>query len=195
MKLFDDLQGLDIYLLDQFLKGRIDKESRILDAGCGSGRNIHLLLREGYNITGIDPNIEAINGLKLMYPNHTKSFYHSSIEDFKSEVRFDFIICNAVLHFADTHEHFQRMFEALQTLLTQNGVLFIRMTSDIGLSGIKEDLGGGKFMLPDASVRYLLTRIKIDELLSTYKLSLMEPVKTVNVDELRCMTTLVLSKL
>ena len=38
---------IDIYLFDQLLKGRISPGMRILDAGCGSGRNLVYFLREG----------------------------------------------------------------------------------------------------------------------------------------------------
>ena len=37
---------IDIYLFDQLLRGRIPPGSRILDAGCGSGRNLVYFLRE-----------------------------------------------------------------------------------------------------------------------------------------------------
>ena len=32
---------IDIYLFDQLLRGRFDARSRVLDAGCGDGRNVH----------------------------------------------------------------------------------------------------------------------------------------------------------
>ncbi|MFT3743892.1 MAG: hypothetical protein QM785_06305 [Pyrinomonadaceae bacterium] len=40
--------GIDIYLFDQIQKGRFSPGMKILDAGCGGGRNIHWLLRNGY---------------------------------------------------------------------------------------------------------------------------------------------------
>ncbi|MCH2234204.1 MAG: class I SAM-dependent methyltransferase [Crocinitomicaceae bacterium] len=194
MKSLEELQGLDIYLLDQFLKGRINKKSRILDAGCGMGRNIHFLIREGYNVTAFDPNPEVIDDLKSIYPQKKDNFKVSSIEELTLEAKFDFVICNAVLHFAESHEHFNNMFKSLTNLLALGGILFIRMTSDIGLSGFKQDLSDGRYYLPDDSVRYLLSRNKVDELLSVHELDLLEPVKSLNVDELRCMTTLVFVK-
>jgi tellurite methyltransferase len=36
---------IDIYLFDQLLKGSIQPGMRVLDAGCGSGRNLVYLLR------------------------------------------------------------------------------------------------------------------------------------------------------
>ena len=54
------LGNIDIYLLDQILKGRFTKEMKILDAGCGEGRNTVYFLHEGYQIFGADSNPIAI---------------------------------------------------------------------------------------------------------------------------------------
>lgn len=187
------LQGMDIYLIDQLLKGTIHSESRILDAGCGSGRNIHYLIQQGMDVTAFDGNPDVIDTLKSRYPEQSDRFFCSRVENFTSKRSFNFIICNAVLHFAENHAHFSKMFESLVTVLESGGILFIRMTSDIGLE--LETIGEqGVFQLPDGSTRYLLTREKVTELQQTHSLSLLEPVKTVKVEELRSMTTLVLRK-
>ena len=31
----------DIYLIDQIMKNRYNQQDKILDAGCGNGRNLH----------------------------------------------------------------------------------------------------------------------------------------------------------
>jgi hypothetical protein len=85
------------------------------------------------------------------------------------------------------------MFASLVKHLKPNGTLFIRMTSDIGLK-LDKTSPDGVFNLPDGSVRYLVTRSKIDELILEHSLALLEPVKTVKVEELRSMTTLVLTR-
>ena len=51
---------IDIYLFDQLLRNNIMPGMRVLDAGCGSGRNLVYLLREGYEVFGSDQNPEAI---------------------------------------------------------------------------------------------------------------------------------------
>ncbi len=60
----DNLQELfgniDIYLFDQLLKGRFAPGMRVLDAGCGSGRNLIYFLRNGYEVFGVDQSEEAI---------------------------------------------------------------------------------------------------------------------------------------
>ncbi len=193
MKELEALRGIDVYLIDELLRGRISSKSRILDAGCGNGRNIHYLIENNFEVTGIDASTKAIHYLHERYPQINDQFIQSTLEDFSSPHQFDFIICNAVLHFAKNHDHFSKMFKSLVRLLAKDGVLFIRMTSDIGIE-LDQKNQNGVFHLPDGSIRYLITRRKIDELISTYSLSLLEPVKTVKVEELRSMTTIVIKK-
>lgn len=192
MKELAALQGIDIYLIDQLLKHRINEKSKILDAGCGRGRNIHYLIENGLDVTALDQSAESIELLQSHYPKLKHQFLVSSLEDFISDQQFDFIICNAVLHFARGHEHFENMFASLVRHLVPNGTLFIRMTSTIGLELAQNDQNG-VFQLPDNSERYLITRSKIDDLLLKHSLALLEPVKTVKVEELRSMTTIVLT--
>src|SRR3979490_2698727 len=52
--------GVDIYLFDQLLKERIVPGMRILDAGCGSGRNLFFLLKSGFEVFGVDESISAL---------------------------------------------------------------------------------------------------------------------------------------
>lgn len=193
MKELEALRGIDVYLIDQLMKGRMNPESKILDAGCGGGRNIHYLIENGFDVSGVDANAEAVDHLRFHYPEIKERFFHSALEDFTTATQFDFIICNAVLHFARDHEHFSKMFASLVDLMAKNAVLFIRMTSDIGLT-LDSKGRNGVFDLPDGSERYLITREQIDELLEEHNLSLIEPVKTVKVEELRSMTTLVVTK-
>lgn len=188
------LQGIDIYLLDQFLKNRIRSDMRILDAGCGYGRNIQWMLGLNYDVHAIDQFSEGIESLQSYFPLRRECFHRVEIENYIPDEKFDFIICNAVLHFAQGHEHFEEMFGKLVIFLNPNGILFIRMTSNIGLEAKLGKGENGVFRLPDGSMRYLVTRNQIDELLRRYDLNSIEPIKTVFVDGLRSMTTLVLSK-
>ena len=67
-QLMTDLQQqfgqIDIYLFDQLLRGRIAPGMRILDAGCGHGRNLVYLLREGYEVFGADADPRAIDAVR-----------------------------------------------------------------------------------------------------------------------------------
>jgi ubiquinone/menaquinone biosynthesis C-methylase UbiE len=129
------------------------------------------------------------------YPNHSKEdFSIGSIENLPYENgQFGYIICSAVLHFAKSEVNFWTMFNELDRVLQPNGALFIRMTSDIGLTG-HSHLKDGVYDLPDGSQRFLLNASFIDEIIANKGYSKTEPIKTVLVDDLRCMTTLVLKK-
>ncbi|HET9514015.1 MAG TPA: methyltransferase domain-containing protein, partial [Gemmatimonadales bacterium] len=56
----DQFGGIDIYLFDQLLRGRLVAGMRVFDAGCGSGRNLVYLLRSGYEVFGIDADPRSI---------------------------------------------------------------------------------------------------------------------------------------
>ncbi|MCH2224547.1 MAG: class I SAM-dependent methyltransferase [Crocinitomicaceae bacterium] len=191
--ILDEIQGIDIYLLDQLMKGNINDQQRILDAGCGSGRNVFQMLKENADIICIDPNNDRLEILRNAFPEKHHRFVCASLETYFDSDGFDTIICNAVLHFAKNHDHFDQLFESLISNLRQNGVLFIRSASNIGLTNSKP-LGNGIHLLPDNSLRYLITREKIQSIISNYGLHLIDPIKTSNVQDLRCMTTLVFKR-
>ena len=191
MDFLEEISNVDIYLLDQIVKGNIHENQRIIDAGCGAGRNLKLLMRHGFDVTGIDPNERNIVGLKENFPNNSDKFLVSTIENFEDKEGFDVVICNAVLHFAESPTNFVQMLDKLVSLLKPNGLLFIRMTSNIGLQESLANSKSGVHKLPDGSTRYVISRHDIDDMLNRYPISLAENVKTTNVDGLRCMTTLV----
>ncbi|WP_114901157.1 bifunctional 2-polyprenyl-6-hydroxyphenol methylase/3-demethylubiquinol 3-O-methyltransferase UbiG [Kordia sp. SMS9] len=185
----------DIYLLDQILKGRYKPHDVLLDAGCGSGRNLQYFHESGFDFFAIDSNAEHVENLQQRYPKSAANCKVATVEELPfPDQTFDHVLCNAVLHFAKSEAHFKEMFFELVRVLKKEGSLFIRMTSDIGIEGKPTHLQNGVYFLPDASERFLLTRTVLNEILKTHQLSLLEPVKSTNVHDLRSMTTLVLSK-
>lgn len=186
----------DIYLVDQILKDRYKLSDTILDAGCGTGRNMYWFLQNNINIYGIDSNEEAIRVLKNTYPLLPAERLQISLIEkmpFGNDY-FDHILSSAVLHFATTTMHFQDMITEMVRVLKPRGTLFIRMTSDIGIEDKVQFKSDGVYAIPDGSIRFLLTRRLLSTLLKNYQLFFIEPIKTVNVDDVRCMSTLVLQK-
>ena len=185
----------DIYLLDQIIKGRYHNSEVILDAGCGSGRNLHWFYSNGFIIYGVDKKGDNIEALKKTYSNLAGNFSVSKVEEITFQDNFfKHIICNAVLHFAENETHFIKMFSELMRVLKPNGSLFIRVASDIGIENKIKHISDGVYILPDGTTRYLFTKTLYKKLIDTYKFKLLEPLKTVNVNDLRCMTTLVIQK-
>ena len=186
----------DIYLVDQIMKGRYQKGDVLLDAGCGGGRNLHWFLRNGFEIYGIDTDAEKIQSLKELLPDLPSArFQTCPVErtNFASGF-FDGIICSAVLHFARDEAHFFAMMDEQYHLLKKGGSFFIRMASDIGIKNQVRPVGNGVYQTPDGSTWFLLTRPLLDQVMEKYSFSFLEEFKTVNVNDLRCMSTLVLKK-
>jgi len=185
----------DIYLVDQIMKGRYKMNDCILDAGCGYGRNLHWFLRNNVAIYGIDHDINAIHDLQRRQPLVAERFRQSAVEKLPFENdQFDHIISSAVLHFAKDTGHFRKMIAEMVRVLKPAGSLFIRMTSDIGIEDRVRLVGDGVYEIPDGSRRFLLTRRLLADIMQENGLSFLEPLKTVNVDDVRCMSTVVLRR-
>jgi len=196
-----DLFGdIDIYLFDQLLKGRIRSGMRILDAGCGGGRNLVWLLRSGYEVWGVDrsePTVRQVRELAddLAPTLPPENFRVAEVDamDFPPE-GFDVVLSSAVLHFARDEAHFRAMVAEMWRVLRPGGLLFARLASNIGLEGRVRPLGGGRYALPDGSERFLVDQDTLLALGEALGATLADPIKTTNVQNLRCMTTWVVHK-
>jgi len=200
MNLAEQFGNIDIYLFDQLLKGRITKNMRILDAGCGSGRNLVYFLRNGYTVYAVDRSEDAIRAVRefgaTLAPDWSEEQARvEAVErmSFAPE-SFDFVMSNAVLHFAEDEAHFLQMIEELWRVLIPGGMLFIRLASSIGIEDRIKLLGNQRYLLPDGSTRFLVNEETMLETTAALKGTLFEPIKTVNVAGLRCMSTWCIKK-
>jgi len=192
--------NIDIYLFDQLLKGTYDNCRKVLDAGCGGGRNLVYLLQKGFEVYGIDPDAEAVETVralskKLSPRNSPDNFKIASLEDLPFEdACFDLVICNTVLHFADNTHHFDQMMHSIWRVLKPGGYFFARLASDIGIETLVQPLGNGRYHLPDGSDRFLVNQQFLLDRTQTLGAQLHEPIKTTNVQNTRAMTTWCLRK-
>lgn len=190
---------IDIYLFDQLLRGRIAPGMRILDAGCGGGRNLVYLLREGFDVSATDASPDAISQVKglaaSLAPTLPGSHFRvQSVENCSfADASFDVVISSAVLHFARDDRHFDAMVGAMWRVLKPGGLLFCRLASTIGLSGATP-LGDNRYLLPDGSERYLVSAERLIAMTRQLGARLLDPLKTTVVQDQRSMTTWVLSK-
>jgi SAM-dependent methyltransferase len=191
----DTFGNIDIYLFDQLLKGTYDDCDKILDAGCGTGRNLLYLLQSGAQVFGVDQNPEAIAQLRRLaspFPqvNAEQNFQVALVEQlpFDSET-FDLVISSAVLHFAENLDHFEAMLNAMWEVLKPGGYFFCRLASEIGIESLVSFIGNGRYLLPDGSERFLVNQEMLLRLTKKIGGALHEPIKTTNVQNLRSMTT------
>ncbi|MDP9075969.1 MAG: class I SAM-dependent methyltransferase [Bacteroidota bacterium] len=192
--------NIDIYLFDQLLKGRFDNCHKILDAGCGGGRNLIYFLRNGFDVYGIDSNPQAVEAVKALAatlaPNLAlTNFKTAAAEELPfGDETFDLVISSAVLHFANNEDHFEHMLTSMWRVLKPGGYLFARLASDIGIEDKVKHIENRRYLLPDGSVRFLVNEQMLLNYTLKLKGQLFEPIKTTNVQNLRCMTTWCLQK-
>jgi len=191
---------IDIYLFDQLLRGRILPGMRIFDAGCGSGRNLVYLLREGYEVFGVDSDPEAIAATRALSVAvapalPTGNFHVEPIEATSFPDAFvDVAISSAVLHFARDDAHFASMLHGTWRTLREGGLFFCRLASSIGIEDRVERMAGQRFLLPDHSEHYLVNESRLLELTNQLGGHLLDPLKTTIVQNQRSMTTWVVRK-
>jgi SAM-dependent methyltransferase len=192
--------GIDIYLFDQLLRGRIRPGMSVLEAGCGSGRNLVYFLREGYDVSAIDPDPRAIDAVRSLAGRLAPALPASNLRvepversTFPDETA-DVVISSAVLHFARDEDHFRAMLEGSWRLVRRGGLFFCRLASSIGMEGRFTPLGNGRFRLLDGSDRFLVDEAGLTDFTRRLGGSLADPLKTTIVQDLRCMTTWVVRK-
>ncbi len=189
---------IDIYVFDQILRGNIARGMRVLDAGCGYGRNLVYLLREGCQVFAVDADGEGVEHVRRLSASlgtglPAENFQVGMLEQMPFPNEFaDVVICNSVLHFARDEDHFRAMLEGLWRVLKPGGMLFCRLGSRIGMEfeRVRENI----FVVGDGSEWFLVDEEMVLELTDEMNAVLVDPLKTTIVQDYRCMTTWVLRK-
>ncbi len=192
--------GIDIYLFDQLLKGRLVPGMRVLDAGCGNGRNLVYFLRSGYEVFAVDESEKAIDHLRQLAARlaphlEPENFRVQPVESLRfEETDFDVVLSSAVLHFARDDQHWRAMVDEMWRVLKPGGIFFARLASSIGIEDQVRLLEGRRYRLPDNSDRFLVDADMLHSVSAELGGEFLEPVKTTVVENMRAMTTWVLRK-
>ncbi len=192
--------NMDIYLFDQLMKGRFVPGMKILDAGCGRGRNLVFFMRGEFEPFAVDESEASIAELRALAERiaphlPADNFRVESVEHLSfPDASFDVVVANAVLHFAEDEAHFDRMLSQLWRVLAVGGMLFARLATSIGMEGRLEPRQGRRFRLPDGSERFLADEAMLSSYAERLGAHLLEPLKTTLVADQRAMSTWVLRK-
>ena len=191
---------IDIYLFDQLLRGNIAQGMKVLDAGCGYGRNLVYLLREGFEVYGVDASRDSIQSVRALAATlapalPADNFRQEEVEAMSFPDAFaDVVLSSAVLHFAQTPAQFRAMLQEMWRVLKPGGLCFCRLASSIGIEDRVQRVNGQRFLLPDGSERFLVTEEILLNLGTALGGDLLDPLKTTVVQNQRSMTTWVLRK-
>ena len=195
----DDLRrefgDIDIYLFDQLHRGRIAEGMKVLDAGCGAGRNLVYLHRRGFDVWGTDGDERAITAARAQAATLAPSFPADRFRvepvermSFENET-FDVVISSAVLHFARDEQQWDAMLREMWRVLKRGGLFFARLATDIGHETRVRPLGNRRFIMPDGDERFLVDETYIVEATRRVGGTLVDPLKTSVVQNTRSMMT------
>ena len=191
---------IDIYLFDQLLRGRITTGMRVLDAGCGGGRNLVYLLHQGFDVHGTDTNVDAIDAVRrqaaqLAPATAADRFRVGPVERMSfADASFDVVISSAVMHFARDETHWRSMLTEMWRVLAPGGLFFARLATTIGHEARVKLIEGRRYILPDGSERLLVDEEFIVAATRDIGGILMDPLKTSVVQDARSMMTWVMRK-
>jgi SAM-dependent methyltransferase len=189
---------IDIYVFDQILRGNIASGMRVLDAGCGYGRNLVHLLREGCEVFAVDADRDGVEHVRRLSASlntglPAENFQVARIEQMPFPDGFaDVVICSSVLHFAKDDDHLEAMLSELWRVLRPGGLLFTRLGSRIGMDF--DHVEGNRYVIGDGSEWLLVDEEMLLAFTEQMNGVLVDPLKTTIVQDYRCMTTWVLRK-
>ena len=198
MTIQEQFGQIDIYVFDQILRGNIAAGMTVLDAGCGYGRNLVHLLREGCEVFALDASAEGVEHVRqlagILAPGlSSQNFLVGQIEALPFADGFaDVVICNSVLHFARDEKHFLAMVEELWRCVRPGGMLFCRLGSRIGMDF--ERIRGHIYRIGDGAEWFLVDEAVLLQMTRQMGGILVDPLKTTIVQDYRCMTTWVVRK-
>ncbi|SDJ86371.1 Methyltransferase domain-containing protein [Catalinimonas alkaloidigena] len=132
------LGDIEPFWLQVLLQEQVRPGLRVLDAGCGMGRNLWYPLRIGVLMYGIDTSAEDIAFVQRQagaLGTPTDHFSVASVAALPFPDRFfDAVLCCDVLHFAEDEAHFCRMVGELHRVLRPEGIAYTRLFTHVGLA-------------------------------------------------------------
>ena len=184
--------SIDIYLFDQLLRGRFNDRRRILDAGCGSGRNLVYFVEQGFDVCAIDADPSAVAAVRRLAPS--ADIRHGQLTALPWDAHsMDAVVSSAVLHFAADRNQLEEMVREMWRVLRPGGLFFARLASSIGIEALLP-APTGRMHLPDGSERFVVDEETLLRLTRELQGTLLDPIKSTNVQNQRVMTTWVLEK-
>ncbi|MFB6241938.1 MAG: class I SAM-dependent methyltransferase [Candidatus Nanosalina sp.] len=169
----DYMQGY-VELLEKF--GKLVSSGKVLDAGCGWGRDVNYFNRNGLNALGVD---RAPRPLKYAEENMHGEFQRMDVAHlaFRDET-FDGVWCNSVIHFYKPGK-MRKPVSELARVLKKGGILYInfKLTEGEPEPDVREEEDGSLVK------RYLILQEYARELLEKSNLEVLGEYCEVNTED------------
>ena len=124
---FDDPTPVVAQVIQDF---GVTKRSKVLELGCGEGRDAWPLLNAGYDVLATDISPTAIGYVQKKWPDYEKNFAVLDCVAGELPQKFDFIYAVAVIHMLVEDSHRDAFYRFLRNHLTPGGIALICTMGD-----------------------------------------------------------------
>ena len=108
----------------------IPQSQKILELGCGEGRDAYPLLQLGYDVRATDISEAAVRYAQKKWPQYGKNFAVLDCISETLEEKFDFIYAVAVVHMLVEDTHRDAFYRFIRTHLNEAGIALICTMGD-----------------------------------------------------------------
>lgn len=108
---------------DYIQKSNTSKDA-MLDVGCGEGRLLKRFNAIYKNMTALDPDKVRLNNIDLKALEGTVTTHNTSLSDFETKQKYDFIVCSHIIQHINTLE-VEPFIAKLSSLMSRDGLLFL----------------------------------------------------------------------
>lgn len=108
----------------------IEKQDRLLELGCGEGRDARFLLEKGYDLLATDISPAAVEFCQREFPEYREHFRVLDCVKNGLPERFDFLYAVAVIHMLVPDADRNRFYGFIRAHLTQKGIALICTMGD-----------------------------------------------------------------
>ena len=117
-------------VLETICEFSIQRDQKLLEIGCGEGRDAFPLLEQGYNLLATDVSSEAITFCQGKIPDYKKHFQILDCITDSLRVTFDFIYAVAVIHMLVLDADRNAFYHFIYDHLSDDGVALICSMGD-----------------------------------------------------------------
>ncbi len=168
------------YLLSFFKRIKKYDRKKVLDIGCGGGRNVEMLLCLGFDVYGCDLNSAMVRCTKKRVLNlkgkSAKNIISASMSALPyPDNLFSFVVSNGVLHNAKNFKEFNLAIYEISRVLKSNGYLILNtfIESNLRDEFIKQEKDKYLYFTKKGLATVLLPTDKLIKILSKNNLQML----------------------
>ena len=91
-------ENADVSEIQELLVTTFEKKAKLLEIGCGSGRDASFMTKKGFNVIAIDGSKNMIDEAKKIHPELSNTLFHKTLpNNLKFDTKFDSIYSIATL--------------------------------------------------------------------------------------------------